>query len=85
MFLCFLQIVLLPALECPHKLTGQQLLLSEPLPDHPVPGDCYSEQYFFFSTSVNATVCTAQLIMAWDESGFYKALWTLKAAREQVF
>lgn len=25
-----------------------------------------------FSTSVNAAVCTADLIMAWDESGFYK-------------
>lgn len=41
-------------------------------------------QSSIFSTSVNATVCTAQLITAWDESGFYKALWTLKAQRESL-
>lgn len=37
-----------------------------------------------FSTGVNAAVCTAQLITAWDESGFYKAPWTLKAQRESL-
>lgn len=41
-------------------------------------------QSSIFSTSVNDDVCTAQLIMAWDESGFYKALWTLQPVRKRT-
>ncbi len=33
-----------------------------------------SLQSSVFSTSVNATVCAARLIMAWNESGFYEVL-----------
>lgn len=41
-------------------------------------------QSSFSSTCVKASVCTTHLIMAWDESGFYKVLWTLKAIRGQI-